>query len=80
MAQERTRADDEVDLQRIMNHVRAHPGQSFEEAEIKQETGVAKGRVRRPGYRPEQARSGRRLLQPAGHLDWQRRVSALISA
>jgi len=30
-----------------MNHVRAHPGRSFEEAEIKRETGVAKNRVRR---------------------------------
>jgi hypothetical protein len=47
MRRKRTAADDEADLLRIMEYLRAHPHQTCEEAEIKRETGVAKGRVRR---------------------------------
>ena len=47
MKQRRTEADDEGDRELIMQYVRAHPGETFEEAELKRQTGVAKGRVRR---------------------------------
>lgn len=39
-------ANDEVDRQRVLDYVRARPGKSCQEAEIKKETGVAKNRVR----------------------------------
>ena len=63
MGRRRTAADDEADLLLIMEYVRARPGQSCEEAEIKQETGVAKGRVRRlvrdvPGIDPDKLDKG----------------------
>jgi hypothetical protein len=47
MSTRRTAKDDEVDRQMILSYVRARPGQSCEEAEISQVTGVWKGSVRR---------------------------------
>jgi hypothetical protein len=46
MKKRRTPADDEVDRQRVLDYVRARPGQSCQEAQIKRDTGVAKRRVR----------------------------------
>lgn len=42
----RNRIDDETDRHLIVDFLRQHPGQSFEEVEIKTQTGVAKSRVR----------------------------------
>ena len=42
----RNRIDDETDRHLILDFLRQHPGQSFEEVEIKTQTGIAKSRVR----------------------------------
>jgi len=73
MRRRRTAADDEADLQRIMNYVRARPGQSCEEAEIRRETGVAKGRVHRlvrgvQGIDPDKLEDGAVCYNPTGAL------------
>jgi len=46
MRKKRTSADDNAERQLVLDYVRAHPGHSFEEAEIKKATRVAKERVR----------------------------------
>ncbi len=46
MRRKRNPADDQADQQRVLDYVRARPGQSCQQAEIKRETGVAKSRVR----------------------------------
>lgn len=76
MGQKRTAADDEADLHQIMEYVRARPGQSCEEAEIKRETGVAKDRVRRlvcgvPGIDPNKLEKGVVCYNPPGESNVQ---------
>lgn len=46
MYKKEDRADDHADRQRVLDYIRERPGQNFEEAAIKRETGVAKNRVR----------------------------------
>jgi hypothetical protein len=63
MQNTRDLADDEADLQRVLDYVQARPGESCQEAEIKKETGVAKNRVRSlvrgvPGIDTEKLDSG----------------------
>jgi hypothetical protein len=63
MRKRRTLADDEADRQLVLNYVRARPGQSCQEAEIKKGTGVAKERVRNlvrdcPGIDPVKLKAG----------------------
>ncbi len=67
MTRRRTPADDEADRQRVLDYVRARPGESCQEAEIKRMTGVAKGRVRNlvrglPGIDP--------VVLEAGAVRW----------
>lgn len=71
MGRKRTAADDEADLTRIMEYLRARPGQGCEEAEIKRETSVAKDRVRRlargvPGIDPDKLEKGVVCYNPPG--------------
>ena len=63
MRKRRTLAEEEADRQRVLEYVRARPGQSCEEAEIKRGTGVAKERVRNlvrglPGIDPVKLKAG----------------------
>lgn len=63
MRKRRTPAADEADRQRVLDYVRARPGESCQEAEIKRMTGVAKSRVRRlvrgvPGIDPAVLEAG----------------------
>ena len=63
MKKRRTPEDDEADRQRVLDYVRARPGQSCQEAQIKRDTGVAKRRVRRlvrglPGIDPTELEAG----------------------
>ena len=43
----RDRSDDDADRQAVVAYLRANPGKDYQEAEIKNATGVAKSRVRR---------------------------------
>ena len=69
MQKKRTSADDEADRKLILNYVQARPGQSCEEAEIKNATGVAKSRVRglvhgSPGIDPVKLAAGKVCWNP----------------
>ena len=46
MREKRDSRDDDVDRETVLAYVRAHPGKSCQEAEIKKATGIAKSRVR----------------------------------
>jgi hypothetical protein len=43
----RDRSDDDADRQAVVAYLQANPGKDYQEAEIKNATGVAKSRVRR---------------------------------
>lgn len=74
MRNKRDLADDEADRKRVLDYVRAHPGKSCQEAEIKKETGVAKNRVRNlvrgvPGIDPRKLDAGVVCWNPPEQVD-----------